>query len=937
MKTNFWLQAITSLFLVMALTLSVASPALAASVDVQAIDEGIISDPQTGALAFIGTQSGLAAEALSANSAASSPAETAAAFLSTYADQLGLSDVASELTLVKTITGTGGRSTLRYQQNYHGISVLGGEVLVNVNDQGALLSLTAKTSPHLQMNTEPTLTGEDAIAAAAQAIAKYNNLDAASLTAGTAKLQIYDSRLLSPDGVAPRLVWNTVVSSPANDINEVVLVDANNGAVALHYPSVIITSSQSASAEDSDLSTAVLGSPQIGIYNLNNTEPEPGDPAWPGTFICDQSSKPACDSHSTDAANAYLNALDAYNFLQNHLGIDSLDNAGTSINGTINYKVNYKKVAWLTQIHVAAYGSGYTGADDMAGHAIGFGLLEYSDASGLLMAGQPGAIARSMNDMWGEFIDQTNGRGNDAAGVKWVIGEDWPDGAQRNMSNPALAPFNDPDKMTSANYYFGPDENIGTFKNAGVNNKAVFLMTNGGTFNGKTVTALGITKVARIYYEVEKHLLASASTYFDLYYAVKQACHNLRGTAGITVQNCDQVVNALDAVEMNKTNSSAVVASYCPVGKSKGNPSIFSDSMENGLAQWTFPSTPWTQVLNQATNGLYHLQGPEPGNVSQAIAQMTNAVTIPSGYPVYLFFEHWFNFEVDGPIYNDGGFLQYTTDSVTWNNAGPLYASGQNYGGTLFTGLQNPWGGQSAFVAGVRNYVSTTYNLSSLAGQQVKFRWIVASDNAVAGDGWYVDNIQIYRCVGLPSVPTLVAPPQNALKTTYTGIVLDWSNAVPDLDHYIVEVSTVSTFATILYQASSTTSIHTIATPLTPNRKYFWRVRAYNYANDANGWSAVRYFRTALAPPTLIKPIGTAPSLKPIFDWSNVAGAQGYTIQVSRFANFTSPVINVTIASPTSTYKATTSLLTKKKYYWRVRTNGVNGPSAWKAGSFTAP
>ena len=58
-------------------------------------------------------------------------------------------------------------------------------------------------------------------------------------------------------------------------------------------------------------------------------------------------------------------------------------------------------------------------------------------------------------------------------------------------------------------------------------------MVDGGTFNGQTVSALGVPKVAKIYYEVQTHLLTSAADYADLYDALYQACHNLVGTAGL--------------------------------------------------------------------------------------------------------------------------------------------------------------------------------------------------------------------------------------------------------------------------------------------------------------------------------------------------------------------------------------------------------------------
>jgi Zn-dependent metalloprotease len=953
MKTRIWLQGMSSLFLVIAMTLSVVQPGLAAdSTLAQPVGGNAVYDPVTGALAFVGSEPGMAAASLFANPSAASPAENAAAFTSVYAGQMGLKDVSADLTLAKTSRESDGRSTVGYQQSYQGVPVFGGEVIVNTNAQGAMLSLTAKTSPNLKADINPTLTAEDAIATAIPAIAKYNNLDAASFTASAPKLQIYDSRLLNPDGIPPRLVWNMVISAPDAGISEVALVDAHNGTIVLHYSqmdSVALPPDPSTDASGvKPNSPGVLGLPHIAVYTLNHTTPSPdATSGWPGVFICNQSNRTNCDGaggDDPDATNAYLNALDAYNFLKTYLGIDSINNAGATINSSIHYGTGYKKVFWVTQLHIAAYGDSHTKADDMAGHAISFGLLESSGAASLTLAYQPGAIAESLADMWGEFIDQTNRRGNDTAAVKWVIGEDWPDGKQRNMKDPAIAPFRDPDKMTSPNFYLGDVNSIGIYKNAGINNKAVYLMTDGATFNGKTVKGLGIAKVARIYYEAETHLLASSSTYFDLYYAVKQACNNLVGH-GINAQDCDQVRAALDAVQMNSTKSNTVypVATYCPVGKSKGNPaSIFFDSLESGAAKWTRtnPSSPswlWVPVFGNATAGLYHFEGPEPAVVSQAIAQTTYAILIPTGYPVYLFFEHWFNFETLGTNYYDGGLLLYSVDNgATWKHTAPLYASGQNYNGILASGRGNLWAGQQAFVYQVRNYVSTAFNLSSLAGKNVKFRWIMASDSSGPGSGWYVDNIQVYRCVSLPGIPKLVSPALNALSTSYTPTLV-WSNVFLDLDHYVLQVAQDTTFAAPVYEVTTTTPTHTVLTPLAPNMKYYWRVRAYNQGNDAQGWSAIRYFRTSLRAPVLLFPIGASSNLKPIYNWSDVPGAKGYTIQVSRFPTFASLVVNTAIPTATSAFKSIKPLLSGKTYYWRVRTNGTNGPSAWATQMFVTP
>ncbi len=949
MKMKNWFQKLSAFFLLMTMMLSIVQPGLVDSVSARAVaDDGVVYDPLTGGLAFVGSQPGAVKASPLADAFAQAPAQNATAFVGTYMKQLGLKNIESDLVVSKTFTEPKGRSSVRYEQRYQGIPVFGSQVIVNTDARGAMLSLTAKTSPNLNIEITPVLTEDEAVAAAVEAIAKYNNLEAHKLTASKPSLQIYDARLLNPIGAVPRLVWNLTVSAMMDGVNEVVLVDANNAAIALHYNQVDVAAAITAkeSVEDQTHESAqVLGVPLISIYNLHHAAPNPNTSAgWPGTLVCNQSSKAACDGvggDDLDAVNAYKNAADAYNFMKNYLKIDSFNNAGVATQASIHYGTGYKKNFWLTSRRSTVYGDGYAGADDMAGHAIGFGLLEFSSAStALTLAYQPGAIAESLSDMWGEFIDQTNGRGTDTAAVKWLMGENWPDGVQRNMKNPAAAPYNDPDKMTSPNFYLGDDNTVGIYINAGVNNKAVYLMTDGGTFNGRTITGLGIAKVARIYYEVEKYLLSPSSTYFDLYYAVKQACHNLVGkSSGIFAQDCDQVRNALDAVEMNLTRSATIypVAKFCPTGISKGKPTLFADSFESGLAKWTTTNVPsptdvWKVVARSATNGFNHFEGPEPGKVSMAAAQTTNAVLIPGGYKVYLFFEHWFNFESLGASYHDGGLLYYTIDNgATWKNASTLFATGQNYNGTIASGFGNPVQGQKAFVGFVRSYVSTNYDLTSLAGKQVKFRWVMASDNAVSGSGWYIDNIQIYRCVALPGIPAQVSPAANALQTTFTP-TLDWSNVTPDLDHYVVQVATDTAFKVIVYQATTTTtSVHKLTKALAANKKYYWRVRAYNAGNDAKAWSTVRAFRTALAPPVLQSPINAniAGSVRPIFNWTDVPGATGYTIQVSPVSTFASLAINATISTATSTYRHPTNLTAAKMYYWRVRTNGINGPSAW--------
>ena len=114
---------------------------------------------------------------------------------------------------------------------------------------------------------------------------------------------------------------------------------------------------------------------------------------------------------------------------------------------------------------------GYPLADDVVAHELTHGVTQYT--SNLFYYYQSGAINESLSDVFGEFVDQTNGRGNDIPSVRWLMGEDVARlGAIRNMQNPPA--FGDPDRMTSAFYYRGADDNGGVHTNSGVNNKAAY-------------------------------------------------------------------------------------------------------------------------------------------------------------------------------------------------------------------------------------------------------------------------------------------------------------------------------------------------------------------------------------------------------------------------------------------------------------------------------
>ena len=401
------------------------------------------------------------------------------------------------------------------------------------------------------------------------------------------------------------------------------------------------------------------------------------------------------------------------------------------------------------------YGQGFAAADDVVGHELTHGVTEHS--ARLFYYYQSGAINESLSDVFGEFVDLTNGVGTDTPAARWQLGEDLPVfGVIRDMEDPTL--FNDPDRMTSPKYTADSNEQDagGVHRNSGVNNKAAFLMTDGGTFNGRTVTGLGIPKVSRIYYAVLTTMLTSASDYADLASALQQACNNLVGSAGITTADCVEVTDAVAAVEMS-TDPPAARAPEAPVCGSGPVPvDLFFDNLENtGSGNWTAQSdwyypqsgNPFNFDATYATSGTQNLWGYDRPTVGAYSTSMNSSVAIPAGLTTYLRFNHAYGFDDDAGHAYDGGILEYSINNGTsWSDLGPLLTDG-GYNGTLTTtNSNNPLKGRNAFVRESNGYKSSRANLSSLAGQSVRIRFRIGTDFIVDDYGWFIDDIRIYTC-----------------------------------------------------------------------------------------------------------------------------------------------------------------------------------------------
>jgi hypothetical protein len=528
-------------------------------------------------------------------------------------------------------------------------------------------------------------------------------------------------------------------------IDQLVFVDAQTGSVALHINQVENVKNRSVC----DGNNIPSGS-QVPCTSPVATEADP-----PGA------------GDDADVSPAFEFAGDTYDFYFSRFGRDSLDGGGLPLKSTIDYcdpsdTCPLQNAFWNGQ--QMAYGDGFASADDVVGHELTHGVTEFS--SHLFYYFQSGAINESLSDVFGEFMDQTNSAGDDSAGVKWQLGEDLPDsiGVIRNMKNPPA--FDDPDRMTSPNYTIDQLEGDagGVHTNSGVNNKAAYLITDGtagepgGTFNGRTITGIGVDKAAQIYYEVEIGFLTSGSDYADLGSALSQACDDLTGFGGITAGDCTQVRSAVAATEM-ATNPPAAPAPEAPAAACGANQvfqSRFFDDMESdsSVDNWNTdgPSPAvWDYDIDYAHSGVFDIRGSDdaPAGIRSLVLDRNVALPVDAASS-FLRFDHAYGFDDSGTTsFLNGGVVEYSTNGgATWTDISSLPVD-VGYNGTI-NGTGNPLAGQAAFVSESNGYRATRATLTSLAGQSVRFRFRIATasvSTAGGGRGWFIDDVRIFSCL----------------------------------------------------------------------------------------------------------------------------------------------------------------------------------------------
>jgi len=401
----------------------------------------------------------------------------------------------------------------------------------------------------------------------------------------------------------------------------------------------------------------------------------------------------------------------------------------------------------------------------------------------------------------GVNVTMKDAGGNREDSFRWLIGEDATafGGAIRDMWTPTC--LGDPGKVSDAEYYCGTADGGGVHSNSGVPNHGYALLVDGGTYNGKTVPGIGLTRAAHIYWRAESVYQTPTTDFADHADALSAACTDLVGktvvglsTKGspedknspppgpsrlITAATCTSVNAMADAVELRKDptqcNYQPLLTKNAP-GVCSGNQKrnvVWYDNFENGLGNWDVtssnvyggPTFPWRadRTLPADRNGTAAYAADPTSGSCNADTNDNSSVTSMTTEPILIpgskqksprvTFNHYVATEAG----YDGGNLKVRVNSEGPFEVVPKSAYIFNPPTTLATeaaGNTNPLAGQDGFTGTDGGSVRGSWGRSQVdltmigarSGDSVELRFDFGQDGCNGNDGWYVDDVTVSTC-----------------------------------------------------------------------------------------------------------------------------------------------------------------------------------------------
>ena len=616
------------------------------------------------------------------------------------------------------------------RQTVEGVPVWEGEAIVHLKQDGELSVITDDLKEGVAVNTKPNLSADEAILAAKA----FYTPGARFLTEKpTAEIFIYraeDRDHLAYKVQLARLDGSRHTSAP------VMFIDAHTGEKIFEYDNLQTGTGNSLYSGNVTISTSSAGGTfymedltrRQGTFNMNSTGNESTgaggtqsrytgtDDVWSATN----------ERAGVDAHYGAAKTLDYYQSAHGRNGIDGNFGPGTTAagaNGAISLvssrvhfgsSGHYNNAFWFNNRMSYGDGDGFNFSPlvtiDICGHEMTHGVTERT--SNLTYSGESGALNESMSDVFGAMVELYADGGVVSADT-WKIGEDaYTPGtagdALRYMNDPHLAPNSgftandDPDHYSER--YTGSSDSGGVHINSGIGNKAFYLAAVGGThhLSGVTVTGMGTTDAARIWYSANTSYMTSSTNFAGARTATLNAATAIFGGGSTQVTT---TTNAWCAVGVGSCPGGTPTPTPTPP---TGSELLVNGGFEGSASPWVGSGTGYFYVNpgNYPHGGTGYIYFGVNNSVS---GQSYQTVSIPASATGTLTF--WLNVT--------------SSETTTTTQYDKLFVEVRNTSGTLLATLAT-YSNLNKGAAGV--YSQKSLNMAAYKGQTVRVQFRSTTD-----------------------------------------------------------------------------------------------------------------------------------------------------------------------------------------------------------------
>ncbi|MCB2230942.1 M4 family metallopeptidase [bacterium] len=462
-----------------------------------------------------------------------------------------------------------GMNHVRFNQEYQGIRVIGGELITHFNARGVLRTVNGNYVPDIDLDVTTKYSVDQAVEIARADLKSFFG----DGTPDTPELVVF------PWEGTTYLAWRLFLKSDTPMGRWEYFVDAKTGEVIYNANRIMDAE------ETSEIGTGigVMGDTLTHVdtdYNgstyrmLDYTRRANNDihghggqmPAsgyiqtnvagstLPGTLATDADNFWDNATTQSPAVSGHVYTALVYDYLLSHFGRNGYDDNGASMLTIVNYSGDGDNNAYWdgSRIVVWSWGSGWrslAGCPDVISHEWGHAVTE--NCSDLVYQKEPGALNESFSDMIGaafEFAHDTLDTPD------WLMGENGRTTGIgfRDMQNPHAA--GDPDTYGTGDPYWIDVENCspsylndycGVHTNSGVGNKWFYLLSDGDVHNAITVTGIGVQNAILVAYRANAFYWTSSTTYHEAALATITAANDLdpSGDWAQSVANAWKAVN----------------------------------------------------------------------------------------------------------------------------------------------------------------------------------------------------------------------------------------------------------------------------------------------------------------------------------------------------------------------------------------------------------